>query len=113
MQVVAPKRATLAEANRKLSDANKKLASIRARVRELYDRVANLENSLMKVRLCGSETFLLCITSWHIPHLGVATKRTSGFVGLRSAHDGFLICGATRHLVEKQCQSVDNCPYRI
>ena len=49
MQIVAPKRAALAEANRKLSDANKKLESIRARVKELNDRVASLEDSLMKV----------------------------------------------------------------
>ena len=47
--MVAPKRAALAEANRKLSDANKKLESIRARVKELNDRVASLEDSLMKV----------------------------------------------------------------
>lgn len=57
-QVVAPKRAALAEANRKLSDANKKLESIRARVKELNDRVASLEDSLMKVaqRCCFSLT---------------------------------------------------------
>lgn len=49
VQVVAPKRAALAEANRKLSEASKKLSTIRARVQELRDRVALLEESLMKV----------------------------------------------------------------
>jgi hypothetical protein len=47
-QVVAPKRAALAEANRKLEGANKKLAGIRAKVKELQDRVATLEAGLMK-----------------------------------------------------------------
>ncbi|KAI8473051.1 MAG: flagellar outer dynein arm heavy chain beta [Monoraphidium minutum] len=47
-QVVAPKRAALAEANRKLEAANKKLAGIRAKVKELQDRVAALEVGLMK-----------------------------------------------------------------
>jgi predicted nucleic acid-binding Zn-ribbon protein len=47
-QVVAPKRAALAEANRKLEGANKKLAGIRARVKELQDKVATLESGLMK-----------------------------------------------------------------
>lgn len=47
-QVVAPKRAALAEANRKLEGANKKLAGIRARVKELQDKVAALEEGLMK-----------------------------------------------------------------
>jgi dynein heavy chain, axonemal len=46
--VVAPKRAALAEANRKLEAANKKLSGIRARVRELQERVAALEASFMK-----------------------------------------------------------------
>lgn len=48
MQVVAPKRAALAEANRKLEAANKKLSGIRARVKELQDKVAALEESFMK-----------------------------------------------------------------
>ena len=48
-QVVAPKRAALAEANRKLDGANRKLATIRARVKELQERVAVLEGGLMKV----------------------------------------------------------------
>jgi len=48
VQVVAPKRAALGEANRKLDGANKKLAGIRARVRELQDRVTALEEGLMK-----------------------------------------------------------------
>lgn len=47
-QVVAPKRAALAEANRKLDGANKKLSGIRAKVKELQDRVAALEEGLMK-----------------------------------------------------------------
>jgi dynein heavy chain len=48
MQMVAPKRAALAEANRKLEGANKKLAGIRSRVKELQDRVTALEEGLMK-----------------------------------------------------------------
>ncbi len=47
-QVVAPKRAALAEANKKLDGANKKLSGIRAKVRDLQDRVATLEEGLMK-----------------------------------------------------------------
>jgi dynein heavy chain len=47
-QVVAPKRAALAEANRKLEGANRKLAGIRAKVRELQERVAALEQGLLK-----------------------------------------------------------------
>jgi predicted nucleic acid-binding Zn-ribbon protein len=47
-QVVAPKRAALAEANKKLEAANKKLSGIRAKVKELQDRVAALEENLMK-----------------------------------------------------------------
>ena len=49
LQVVAPKRASLAEANKKLSDASKKLSTIRAKVQELRERVESLEGSLMKV----------------------------------------------------------------
>jgi dynein heavy chain len=48
LQVVAPKRAALAEANRKLEAANKKLTGIRAKVKELQDKVAALEESFMK-----------------------------------------------------------------
>ena len=47
-QVVAPKRASLAEANRKLDAANKKLSGVRAKVQELQDKVALLEADLMK-----------------------------------------------------------------
>ena len=47
---MAPKRAALAEANKKLSDANKKLDSIRANVKELNDHVLSLEDSLIKVK---------------------------------------------------------------
>jgi dynein heavy chain len=47
-QVVAPKRANLNEANKKLESANKKLSGIRAKVKELQDRVAALEENLMK-----------------------------------------------------------------
>ena len=47
-QVVAPKRALLSEANKKLDGANKKLTGIRAKVKELQDRVAALEENLMK-----------------------------------------------------------------
>jgi len=47
-QVVAPKRASLAEANKKLEGANKKLTGIRAKVGELQARVAALEENLMK-----------------------------------------------------------------
>ena len=50
MQVVAPKRAALAEANKRLDGANKKLSGIRSKVKELKDRVASLEDSLMKAR---------------------------------------------------------------
>ena len=50
LQVVAPKRAALSEANKRLEGANKKLTGIRAKVKELKDRVALLEESLMKVR---------------------------------------------------------------
>lgn len=46
-QVVAPKRAALAEANKKLADANRKLAGIRARITELRARVGALEASLV------------------------------------------------------------------
>lgn len=51
MQVVAPKRISLGEANKKLEGANKKLSGIRAHVAELRERVASLEASLMKVCL--------------------------------------------------------------
>lgn len=47
-QVVAPKRAALAEANNKLANANKKLSGIRAKVAELNARVALLEEGLYK-----------------------------------------------------------------
>jgi predicted nucleic acid-binding Zn-ribbon protein len=47
--VVAPKRAALADANRRLEGANKKLSAIRARVKELRDKVEALEQSLMQV----------------------------------------------------------------
>ena len=47
-EVVAPKRAKLADANKKLNDANRKLKGIRAKVKELQDRVATLEDNLMK-----------------------------------------------------------------
>ena len=47
-QVVAPKRALLAEANKKLDNANKKLSGIRSKVKELQDRVTKLEEGLMK-----------------------------------------------------------------
>ncbi|KAL4450636.1 hypothetical protein ABPG77_000992 [Micractinium sp. CCAP 211/92] len=47
-QVVAPRRAALAEANKRLDGANKKLSNIRARVKELQDRVAALEENLMR-----------------------------------------------------------------
>mmetsp|Transcript_25005 Transcript_25005/g.85566 ORF Transcript_25005/g.85566 Transcript_25005/m.85566 type:complete len:4525 (+) Transcript_25005:136-13710(+) len=47
-QVVAPKRAALADANKKLDNANKKLSGIRGKVKELRDRVAALEANLMK-----------------------------------------------------------------
>lgn len=50
VQVVAPKRAALAEANARLQGANQKLSTIRAKVAELRARVANLEENLMKVR---------------------------------------------------------------
>ena len=46
-QVVAPKRAMLAEANAKLDAANTKLSGIRAKVTALQERVANLEADLM------------------------------------------------------------------
>lgn len=47
-QVVAPKRAALADANKRLDGANKKLSGIRGKVKELQDRVADLEESLMR-----------------------------------------------------------------
>lgn len=49
IQVVAPKRAALAEANSRLQAANQKLSSIRARVAQLRAKVADLEETLMKV----------------------------------------------------------------
>ena len=49
LQVVAPKRIALGEANKKLEGATKKLVGIRARVKELQDKVAALEDNLMKV----------------------------------------------------------------
>ena len=48
---MAPKRAALAEANRKLEGATRKLAGIRGRVAELQARVAALESQLM----CATE----------------------------------------------------------
>ena len=44
---MAPKRAALAEANRKLAEANRRLAAIRSRIAELRARVAALETSLV------------------------------------------------------------------
>lgn len=49
LQVVAPKRIALGEANKKLEGATKKLVGIRARVKELQDKVAALEDNLMRV----------------------------------------------------------------
>jgi hypothetical protein len=46
--MVAPKRAALADANKRLETANKKLGGIRARVKELQERVAALEGALAK-----------------------------------------------------------------
>ena len=46
--MVAPKRAALGEANKRLDGANKKLSGIRAKVKDLQDRVATLEEGLMK-----------------------------------------------------------------
>ena len=46
-EVVAPKRAKLAEANAKLDAANEKLSGIRAKVKALQDKVAMLEENLM------------------------------------------------------------------
>ena len=48
LQVVAPKRAALAEANARLQGANQKLSAIRAKVAELRAKVADLEDNLMK-----------------------------------------------------------------
>lgn len=48
MQVVAPKRAALADANKRLDAATKKLSVIRAKVKDLQDRVEALEENLMK-----------------------------------------------------------------
>ena len=62
LQVVAPKRAALAEANKRLDGANKKLTGIRAKVKELKDRVASLEDSLMKVSLHPKHLHC-CVTS--------------------------------------------------
>jgi dynein heavy chain, axonemal len=50
-QVVAPKRAMLAEANLKLAGAEKKLITIRAKVVDLKAKVAALEENLMKATL--------------------------------------------------------------
>ena len=74
VQVVAPKRAALAEANKRLEGANKKLTGIRARVKELQDRVAALEESLMRatedknnavaqVRLFACSDLLPCLAA--------------------------------------------------
>ena len=46
---MAPKRAALADANRKLEGATRKLSTIRAKVKELNDSVAALEAHLMQV----------------------------------------------------------------
>ena len=48
LQVVAPKRAMLGEANKKLEGAERKLTGIRAKVAELNAKVAALEANLMK-----------------------------------------------------------------
>lgn len=48
MQVVAPKRCALAEANKRLEAANKKLSGIRSKVKDLQERVAVLEQGLIK-----------------------------------------------------------------
>ena len=48
-QVVAPNRAALAEASKRLDTSSRKLQGIRAKVKELSDRVASLEADLMKV----------------------------------------------------------------
>lgn len=47
-QVVAPKRAALAEANRKLAAANDKLSGIRANIAELNGKVLSLEKDLLR-----------------------------------------------------------------
>lgn len=48
LQVVAPKRALLDEANKKLAAANAKLSGIRGKVADLEARVTQLEEGLMK-----------------------------------------------------------------
>ncbi len=60
--MVAPKRAALAEANKRLDGANKKLTGIRAKVKELKDRVASLEDSLMKVLLVCLDNSTGCVS---------------------------------------------------
>ena len=57
-QVVAPKRAALGEANRKLEGANKKLAGIRARVKELQDKCVYL-----CVCVCAHLCLPLCVNN--------------------------------------------------
>ena len=52
-QVVAPRRAALQDANKRLHRANKELTGIHAKVKELKDRVAYLEESLTKVCNCS------------------------------------------------------------
>lgn len=47
--MVAPKRAALAEATKRLDASNRKLQGIRAKVKELSDKVAGLEADLIKV----------------------------------------------------------------
>jgi dynein heavy chain len=70
-QVVAPKRAALAEANRKLEAANKKLAGIRAKVKELQDKVAALEESFVKATEDKNAAIAqVCETrSFHLPKM--------------------------------------------
>ena len=65
-QVVAPKRAALAEANKRLDGANKKLSGIRAHVAELRERVALLEASLMKVHTQSRVSPCMCCCPLHI-----------------------------------------------
>ena len=64
LQVVAPKRAAQADANKRLDGANKKLTGIRAKVKELKDRVASLEDSLMKVSPPFSNPPSFAVTLW-------------------------------------------------
>ena len=75
---MAPKRAALADANRKLENATRKLSTIRAKVKELNDSVAALEAHLMKVsaeQLLSQHTY----PTHTLVHLQTRSKASHSF----------------------------------